>query len=68
MLNLGVKLSAKQDHDGGDPHPHHHTNGGAKRAVGRIVCPEIGDVPGEENRADQPRVWVASCLIAKRRR
>ena len=30
MLDLGVKLGAKQDHDGGDPHPHHHADGGAE--------------------------------------
>jgi hypothetical protein len=51
MLDLGVEFAAKQDHDGGDPHPHHHADYSAERPIGRIVCAEIGDVPGEENRA-----------------
>src|ERR1700729_88351 len=54
MLDLGVKLAAEQDHDGGDPHPHHHADGGSKRPIGCIVCAEMADVPGEESRGDQP--------------
>ncbi len=30
MLDLGVKLAAEQDHDGRDPHPHHHADSGAE--------------------------------------
>ena len=54
MLDLGVELGAEQDDDCRDPHPHHHADGRAKRAIGRVVCAEIGDVPGEQRRADQP--------------
>ena len=54
MFDLGVQLAAEQDHNGGDPHPHHHADGGAERAVGCVICAKIGDVPRKQNRAHQP--------------
>jgi hypothetical protein len=47
VLNLGFELSAEQDHDGGNPHPHHHTNAGAKRAVSGVVVGKACKIAGQ---------------------
>ena len=40
--------------DRGDPDPGHEADRRAERAVGLVVAAEIGDVPGERERADDP--------------
>jgi hypothetical protein len=56
MLNFGVELPAEQDDNGGDPHPHHHADRGAKRAIGCAVGAEIRDYTRRRElfRADCP--------------
>jgi hypothetical protein len=53
-LHLGIELGAEQDHDRGDPEPRHEPYHGAQRPVGLVKLAEIGGVPGEQRRDNEP--------------
>ena len=55
MLNLGIELRAEQNHDRGNPHPHHHADAGAERAIRRVVMSKACEIPRQQRRAYQPR-------------
>lgn len=48
MFDLGIELRAEQNHDGGDPHPHHHANSGSQRAVCSVVIGEFREIPRKQ--------------------
>src|ERR1700746_3208468 len=45
MLHFGVDLGADQDHDDGEPNPHHEADDRAERTVGLVVAGELRCVP-----------------------
>ena len=55
MLDLGIELRTEQDHDRGNPHPHHHPDSRAKRAVRYIIVGEAGEIPRQQRGAAKPR-------------
>ena len=54
VLHLGVDLSTCQNDDGREPHPHHEADHGTQRPVGGVIGAEIGDIPGQKERAHDP--------------
>ena len=55
MLDLGIQLRPQENEDRGHPHPHHSSDRGAERTVGRIVIGEIGEIVGQDGGAGEPR-------------
>ena len=47
-IQLGVEFGSEKHDDGRDPHPRHHANCAAQRAIGSVVVAETCDVPGEK--------------------
>lgn len=54
VFDFRIQLGTKEDHDAGDPHPHHEANAGAQGAVGSVIVGKFRKVPGQQARTDEP--------------
>lgn len=54
MFDLGIQLCTQQNNDRGNPHPHHDSDGRAERAIRFVVIGEAREIPGQQQRNDEP--------------